>query len=171
MITIKRASPDDAALLAEIAIKAFIETHETGVPADSLASYLATKLTDKTIKEELSDIENIFYIIYYDEQPAGYSKIIFNKVYPLIETHSVTKMERLYLLKSFHDLKLGASLFSFNTDVSKNAGQQGMWLYVWKINERAIRFYTKAGFTPIASEDFIISETHSNPNHIMYLKY
>jgi diamine N-acetyltransferase len=171
MITIQKATPGDAQLLAGIAIKAFIETHEKGVPADALASYLSIKLTYKTTEDELADPENIFHIIYYDGQPAGYSKIIFNKPYPVIQIPAVTKMERLYLLNAFHGLKLGAAIFSFNTDLSKNAKQEGMWLYVWKINERAIKFYTKAGFKPIASEDFKISETHSNPNHIMYLKY
>jgi ribosomal protein S18 acetylase RimI-like enzyme len=46
-----------------------------------------------------------------------------------------------------------------------------MWLFVWKENQRAIHFYKKAGFHIIGSYDFRLTETHSNPNHQMLLKY
>jgi diamine N-acetyltransferase len=171
MITIEKASIADAEILANTAIETFLETHQEGVPADALQYYLSTKLTLHTIEAELNDPENIFHIVYYNGQPAGYSKIILNKSYPAIESAAVTKLERIYLLKKFFDLKLGAALFVHNANLSKKENQEGIWLYVWKINDRAIKFYTKAGFTIVGSENFKISETHSNPNHIMYLKY
>ena len=46
-----------------------------------------------------------------------------------------------------------------------------MWLFVWKENHRAINFYNKAGFKIFGSHDFKLSETHANPNHVMFLKY
>jgi ribosomal protein S18 acetylase RimI-like enzyme len=171
MVTIQKAHIADAELLAGIAAKAFIETHEKGVPAADVTSYISGKLSIPAIEAELKDPGNIFHIIYYNGRAAGYSKIIFNKTYPAIESQAVTKLERIYLLKEFYDLKLGSALFVHNTDLSKKANQNGIWLYVWKINERALSFYKKAGFVIIGSEDFKISETHSNPNHIMYLKY
>ncbi|HMC84027.1 MAG TPA: GNAT family N-acetyltransferase [Chitinophagaceae bacterium] len=171
MISIQKASLADAALIAWVAEKTFRETHEAGVPAASIESYVSAKYSVNAIEEELNDTANIYHIIYYNDQPTGYSKIIFNKPYPAIESSDVTKLDRIYLLKEFYRLKLGSALFEFITRLSKEANQTGMWLYVWKINDRAIHFYTNTGFKAIASEDFKISETHSNPNHIMYLKY
>jgi ribosomal protein S18 acetylase RimI-like enzyme len=83
----------------------------------------------------------------------------------------VTKLERLYLLKEFYGRNLGAELFNFNLNLSKEAGEKGLWLYVWKGNDRAIRFYQKQGFEIVGSHDFKISETHHNPNHQMFLKF
>ena len=55
--------------------------------------------------------------------------------------------------------------------LSKKKQQKGIWLAVWVENKRAIKFYQKAGFKIVGKYDFQISKTHSNPNHIMYLKY
>ncbi|MEO6707056.1 MAG: hypothetical protein ABIN04_14540, partial [Ginsengibacter sp.] len=69
-----------------------------------------------------------------------------------------------------YDLKLGYNLFEFNRNLARTNNQKGIWLFVWKENERAIRFYKKNGFEVIGNFDFKISETHSNPNYQMLLK-
>ena len=117
------------------------------------------------------ETKNIYHIIYYASQPAGYSKIIFNNPYPNSELKNITKLERLYLVKEFYDLKLGAELFQFNSTMSKENNQSGIWLFVWKENLRAVKFYQKQGFEIIGSFDFKLSDNHSNPNYQMLLKY
>ena len=171
MTSIVQATPADTSLITRIATASFIALHENRMPATDLASYVSTKLTIPVIEAELNNPENNFHILYYNEQPAGYSKIIFNTPCTHIKSTAVTKMERLYLLKEFYALQLGSVLFEFNSHLSRQANQTGMWLYVWIKNERAIRFYKKQGFEIIANEDFIISPTLSNPNHVMYLSY
>jgi ribosomal protein S18 acetylase RimI-like enzyme len=123
------------------------------------------------VEEELNNPENIFHIIYYKGQAAGFSKIIFNRPHPLIGSTAITKLERLYLLKEFYNLKLGLTLFEFIISLSKEENQNGIWLFVWTENQRAVSFYKRNGFEIIGNTDFKISETHSNPNHVMYLKY
>jgi len=171
MTVIVKATTADTPLIVRVATASFIALHESRMPATDLASYVSTKLTIPVIEEELNNPANMFHIIYYNEQPAGYSKIIFDTPCPLIKSTAVTKMERLYLLKEFYALQLGSVLFKFNSHLSRQANQAGMWLYVWIKNERAIRFYKKQGFEIIGNEDFVISPTLSNPNHIMYLRY
>jgi len=83
----------------------------------------------------------------------------------------MAKLERIYLLEEFYDLKLGMKLLQFNIKLSKNNQQEGMWLYTWIDNLRAIRFYEKNGFVIAGSHDFRITETLSNPNYLMVLKF
>ena len=109
--------------------------------------------------------------MYHDDEPAGYSKIIFNVPHYNIESSNVTKLDRIYLLEKFHGFGSGFELLNFNIELSVKNNQSGMWLFVWKENHRAVRFYEKTGFKIIGSYDFKISETHSNPNHQMFLKY
>jgi ribosomal protein S18 acetylase RimI-like enzyme len=171
MISIIRATPGDAALLTDIGKKTFIESHGHSASAVDIDSYVSRKFTLETLQEELTAPGNIFHIIYYNNEPAGYSKIIFDSPYPSIKVEHITKLERIYLLQKFYDLKLGAKLLTFNTELSKASGQRGMWLYTWTENKRAVSFYKKAGFQIVGYADFKISENHSNPNHIMYLEY
>lgn len=171
MITIQRAAISDAALIADIGAKSFIESHGNSAPAGDIESYVSTTYDLKIAEEELNNPENIFHLIYYKNRAAGFSKIIFNSPYALIESSAVTKLERIYLLKEFYDLKLGLALLNYLTALSKKENQIGMWLFVWTQNQRAVSFYKKYGFNVIADTHFKISETHSNPNHIMYLNY
>ncbi|CAN5737743.1 GNAT family N-acetyltransferase [soil metagenome] len=171
MVNIKQATVADAALIVETGSMSFIESHGNSAPGEDIASYVSAKFTLSVLENELADPKNIFHIIYFNDEAAGYSKIILNEPYALIKESPVTKMERLYLLKKFYDQKLGMKLFDFILKLSKQEKQLGIWLYVWTANERAVRFYKNAGFEVIDETYFKISATHSNPNHIMYLKY
>ena len=74
-------------------------------------------------------------------------------------------------MKEFYDKNIGKQLFDLNIELAKANKQIGIWLYVWTENKRALRFYEKQGFKNIGSTHFRISETHSNPNYWMYLKF
>ncbi len=171
MNSIVKASEKDFKLLTDIGRLSFMESHGNAGKTTDINIYLNKNYNHDSFKAELSDPENIYYIIYHDKKLAGYSKILFNIPHSHIQEKNVTKLERLYLLEEFYGLGLGFELFEFNLELSKQQKQAGMWLFVWKGNPRAVRFYEKAGFKVIGSYDFKISETHSNPNHQMYLKY
>lgn len=171
MINIKRATINDAALLVNIGTISFLESHGMSAPQKDIDAYVDLKFNVATFTVELKDEGNHFFIIYHNEIPVGYSKIIFYFGHENIENRNVTKMERLYLLKEFHQLKLGLKLFNFNIDLSKKHNQDGMWLFVWTENERALNFYKKVGFKIIGRHNFEISKNHSNPNHQMFLNY
>ena len=171
MTSIVKAGEEDFQLLADIGKISYIESHGSSAKTADINMYLNEKYNYEVFKDELRDLKNIYHIIYHDKQPAGYSKIMFNTPHSNIQIKNVTKLERLYLLKEFYGLKLGFELFNLNFELSKNSNQAGMWLFVWKENHRAISFYKKLGFKVIGSYDFKLTETHSNPNHHMFLKY
>ncbi len=132
---------------------------------------MAKNFKEKNFKEELETSENQYYLIEYQNETAGYSKVIFNKTCKDIPAENITYMSRLYLLEEFYGLGLGKKLFDFNLALCKENNQAGIWLNVWIENKKAIQFYKKAGFNIIGKSDFQISKTHSNPNHIMYLEF
>jgi ribosomal protein S18 acetylase RimI-like enzyme len=171
MISIVKATESDSQLLSELATETFIESHGTCTKAEDINVYVAEKLNTNILKEELSDSKNIYHLIYFNNQVAGYSKIILDLPYSNSEKRNIAKLDRLYLLKKYYDLNLGSELFKFNINLIKRNNQAGVWLFVWKENQRAVRFYLKNGFVIIGSYDFKISETHSNPNHQMLLRF
>jgi len=171
MTSIIKATSEDFQLLADIGKVSFIESHGSSASGADISKYVNEKFTDEVIRNELADQKNIYHIIYHDNRPAGYSKIIFNSSHPDIPEKNVTKLERLYLLKEFYGSKSGPTLFHTNLELSRNNHQAGMWLFVWKGNHRAFAFYQKKGFKVIGSYDFKLTAAHSNPNYHMLLKY
>jgi ribosomal protein S18 acetylase RimI-like enzyme len=171
MTRIINAEEKDSFLLAHIGKQTFIESHGNSAGPEVINTYVNAMFNDDVLRKEISEPENIYHIIYHNGNPAGYSKIIYNAAHKNIPVANVTKLERLYLLQAFYNLHIGAELFKYNVELSKQKEQAGMWLFVWKENHRAIRFYAKAGFTVVGSYNFKLSETHANPNYQMYLQY
>ncbi len=171
MISLLRLTPSDAQLLATVGGTTLIESHGHSAPAAIMQEYVEKNFSREACLAELMNKDNIFYAVFYQGQPAGYSKIVFNTPHPAVPLQPVTKLERLYLLKEFYDLKLGHRLLQQAVDLSKVEGEQGMWLNVWKANERAIRFYQKQGFDIVGESQFVLTPTHANPNWVMLLQY
>jgi diamine N-acetyltransferase len=171
MITINRATMEDFETVAEVARLSFLESHgHSASPAD-IDAYVSQKLNDSVLLKELSDDQNVFHLIYVDGKVAGYSKIVLNGYHPNVEVEGATKLERLYLLRAYYGLSLGRSLLEHNISFARKNDQRAMWLFVWIENITAYRFYIKFGFEVIGNYDFKISDTHSNPNHQMLLRF
>jgi len=170
-IRILAPGPDDVTLLSGLGKQTFLESHGHSAPATDIAAYVAEKYSPEMVKSELSDPDNIYRIIYEGDQPAGFSKIIFNSPEAHIPFTPVAKLERIYLLDTFHGQGLGKALLQYNIEMAIAVNQKGIWLYVWVENQKAINFYTQQGFRIVGQYDFRISSTHPIPNHQMLLSF
>lgn len=171
MISIRVPEIQDAALLSKIGKKTFVESHGHSASPIDIEKYTSVVYDIDRVKSEILNTAFLYRLIYVQDQLAGYSKIIPDNPVSCIAEEKITKLDRLYLLKEYYNLKLGWKLLDYNIKLAREKGQMGIWLYTWIENKRAIDFYAKAGFVIAGHHDFKISETHSNPNHIMYLKF
>ena len=171
MIQIIKANIEHSELIAKIGKQSFLESHGNSASTDDINRFILKTYNKKAICKEFENPKIQYHIIYFNYKVAGFSKIELNTSNKDINDLNVTKLDRLYLLKKYYGQKLGSKLFDFNIQLSKKHAQKGIWLAVWLENQRAINFYTKKKFKIVGEYNFKISETHSNPNHIMYLKY
>lgn len=170
-ILIRRATEDDSKIIADIGRAAVKLSHLESCSEADMEYFLNTHYSEAAILNELADPSNIYHLIYYGGEPAGFSKIVRNAVHPNIPYKNVTKLDRIYLDSRFYDLKLGYHLLNYNLALSNESGQYGMWLFTWTGNERAVNFYKRVGFEIIGSHKFQVSDNHYNPHHHMFLVY
>lgn len=111
------------------------ESHKGSCSTEVMNTFLERNYISDAIKEELNDINNIYYFINYDDKPVGFSKIVLNAKHSNIVAENVTKLDRIYLRKQFYGLKLGLELLNFNIELARNNNQSGIWLYTWIGNE------------------------------------
>ena len=171
MVSVIKATESDYNSIVSIGKTAVAESHRGSCSADDMNEFLEKNYTSDAIKDDLNDVNNIYYILHYNDKPVGFSKIILNAKHPNIATENVTKLDRIYLRKEFYGLKLGLELLNFNIDLSRNNKQSGIWLYTWIGNTRAINFYLKAGFTIIGSHKFYVTKTHYDVSHQLFLNF
>ena len=171
MLFITKATIKDAALLSKLSIASFLPAHGHAASKEIIDSYIATNFSEENFNKELSNPAFQYHLLYYKEEIAGFSKVIFNSGNKNIPPKNSTKMERLYLLTSFYNLGLGKKLMEFNIHLAQQKKQAGIWLFVWVENKKAIAFYKKMGFKNAGDHDFVLSPTKTNPNHILYLEF
>jgi diamine N-acetyltransferase len=171
MITLRQLNTSDALLLATMGGITVVQSHGHSAAEGVLQTYADKHFNEAACYAELNDAANIFYLAYYNDEPAGYFKIILNISNPNVPLQPITKMERLYLYNHLFGLKISEALMSKAIEISKHNNELGIWLNVWKGNPRAIRFYEKNGFVTVGESEFVVTPYHINPNWTMFLKY
>lgn len=171
MYNIVKATVKDANFLSKLSVDTFLPAHGHSAPKEDIENYLTENFSEENFLIELSNTKNEYYLFYVDDKIAGYSKVVFNQSNKNINSKNITYMSRLYFLKEYYGLGLGKILFDFNINLCKENKQTGIWLAVWVENQKGISFYKKMGFQKVGDYDFKISETHVNPNHILYLQF
>lgn len=171
MISLVPLTPADAEMLSKVGGDSLLQSHGHSAPAEVMQAYVDNNFNVEACRAELSDKTNNFYAVFYNGAPAGYFKTTHHVPHQLVDTQAVTKLSRLYVLNQYFNHKLGQPLLHKAIEISKAAGDRGMWLNVWKENPRAIRFYEKQGFKIVGESLFVLTETHANPNWVMLLRY
>lgn len=171
MLNIRRANKTDAQAILDIAIPSFLDAHGHSAEKSEIETYVKTNFSLNAIEKELDSNGNIFFISSVQNRICAYSKISLNQSNENIKSEALTKLERLYVHPSEYGKGIALELLQANIQFSKQNSQKGMWLHVWTENKRAISFYRKMGFEVIGNYDFKVSDTHYNPNFVMYLAY
>lgn len=154
--TIRKAGPEDAELLAELAHVTFRDTfadHPKNAP-DDLADYMRRAFSREQISFELSDERNIFLLAEIDDEPAGYARIIIDHIEPGITAERPVELNRLYSHQEFLGRGVGQALMNACLEQAKEKDRDVMWLGVWEYNPRALRFYEKNGFRVVGEHVF-----------------
>lgn len=171
MIQIRKATSHDIEEISALGKSTFLETYLPNTPREAVEEYASRAFQQTTLQTEFDNDTIHYFLIFFNKEAIGYGKIQLNVRNEHIETVTLTKLDRLYVAKSFHGQQLGQQLLDYLITFSKKSKQHGMWLYVLIKNERAVRFYQRNHFKVVGEYDFKVSETRYNPNYVMYLSY
>ena len=66
------------------------------------------------------------------------------------------EIQRFYVDHAWHGQGVARQLMAACVATARARGGATVWLGVWERNARAIRFYTKHGFTDVGTHDFLL---------------
>jgi ribosomal protein S18 acetylase RimI-like enzyme len=155
-VIIRRASVEDAALLAELGARAFSEAFSAQTPEADLAAYLAGAFTVEQLALELADPRSTFLIALIGGGPAGYAKLHTGPALECIPDRPAIELVRCYSLKAWWGRGVGAALVETCLRIARQGGYATIWLSSWKINDRANAFYRKWGFREVGEKTFVV---------------
>lgn len=139
-IFIRRAAPNDAALISNLGSKTFYDTfYGTCTIADM--NFVLEKLFNKNqIEAELNDAKDNF-IVAFDEinNALGYYRMKFEKDYPFeaLNQFNSVELKRLYCVEVAKGKGVAKLLMEHAFDSAKRNGYNKMYLSVWEYNIRA----------------------------------
>ncbi len=161
---IRRGSPEDVAVLAELAAGTFRDTFaRQNTPAD-LEIYLERWFTPERIAAEIEDPGSTFLLAFSDpdERPIGYAKLRVGEADPSVAGPKPIQLERLYARREVIGQGVGAALLEACLGEAARAGRETVWLGVWERNERAIAFYRRWGFEEVGTQTFLLGTDEQN---------
>lgn len=159
---IRRAERGDAAVLADISARTFVETFGASYPADDLRRFLQQTYSVETMDRLLSDPDTAAWLLERDGIAVGHALAGPCKLpHPEVEPGD-GELKRLYVLAEAQNGGWGARLFEAALDWLLQTGPRTLWIGVWSENHGAQRFYGRYGFHKVGHYEFVVGNTRDH---------
>lgn len=156
MIDYRDATPADAAPLADLFRRAFVETFGHLYSEADLRAFLA-RMDEAGWRGELENPDYEVRLAEADGQTVGFAKLGPLGL-PVEPERSALELKQLYLLKEWHGHGIAPVLMDWTLEQARARGAEALYLSVWTQNHRARRFYQRYGFTFVAPYAFMVGE-------------
>ena len=147
MITIRKATIDDASLIREIAYKTWPETYKNIVSVIQLEYMLELFYNQKTLIETISKKNHYFLLAFEHEICQGFAAIEHHYL-----GNEITRLNKLYVLPEAQGKGIGKKLMDEVIDLAIEIGSSAINLNVNRFN-KAHFFYSKIGFSILKEVD------------------
>lgn len=145
-ITIRRAGPADANLIAVVGSATFYEAYfEQDIPS-ALANYILESFSPEQIAKEIGEPGSEFIIIFHKGKAVGYARLREAPAAPGVASANSIELQRIYVVERVWGTGAAGKLLDHILNRARERGFDTLWLGVWTENKRAQRFYEKRGF-------------------------
>lgn len=144
-LNIQQITEKDAALLADVALKSYSD-HYLHLWYDNGDWYKQQCFTKEILEDELIDFNNLFFIVYSDNEPVGFLKVRIDAGLDTEPGKDAIELERIYLTKEASGKGIGKELAELSFAIAKEHKKQIIWLKAMDTSFGPIAFYEKMGF-------------------------
>lgn len=165
MLTLRKASVEDAALLSEMGFASY-RHHFAHLwrKQDELQAFLQQEYAVPALQQSLQD-EKSGWFIAGDPSPVGFAKVSWHRTADG-DGPTGTLLHKLYFLPGKTGQGYGETLLTEIARVAKQRGETYLWLEVLDANPHAQRFYLRQGFTHL-KETLFCTPSQQSTLHIL----
>lgn len=155
-MSIRHATPSDAALLAELGARTFRDTFAAANRPEDLEVYLAGAYGEAQQRREIDDPNGVMLIAEIDGRAVGFAHLRRGEAPAGVSGAHAVEIVRFYVDRAFHGRGIAQTLMDAARAAARDLGADVLWLGVWEHNPRAIAFYEKCGFRDVGSQPFLL---------------
>lgn len=159
---IRKATQDDCTNLAALSLQVWLHTYANKGIRSKIANYALTTFTESYYQGLLNEPICQIWVYIRDEHLVGFIAVDLSSDFG--EGLSGYEVTTLYVSEHFHGQGIGRELL----EKVKSLYGTPLWLSTWIDNEKAIKFYRKAGFEIIGELNFDL-DGEKHENHVFSL--
>lgn len=165
-VTIRRARPDEATALADLAAVTFpLACPPWSTPTDH-AAFIAVHLSPASFEGYLADPARDLLVADDAGALVGYTMLVAGEpsdpeVAAAVTSRPTVELSKCYVLPGRHGSGIAGVLMAASLDAARARGAASVWLGVNAENGRAQGFYRKSGFVQAGERRFQVGDqTH-----------
>jgi ribosomal protein S18 acetylase RimI-like enzyme len=156
VITYRDITADDAAALADLHRRSFVETFGHLYRPEDLQAFL-DGLSEEGFRGELLDGQHQVRFAEADGVPVAFVKL-GPVTLPVDPVRPALEFRQLYVLKPWQGAGIAQALADWALAEARARGAEELYLSVWAENRRAKAFYRRYGFAYVAPYRFMVGE-------------
>ena len=156
--------PADAAMIADLFARSFVDTFGHLYSADDLEIFLRG-VTPQSFDEEIRNDAFALRVAEEGSNPVGFAKLGPPSL-PVEPPRGTLELWQIYVLKPWQGQGVAQQLFDWAEGEARRRGGEHLQLTVYVDNHRARRFYDRRGFTVVGRYDFMVGN-HADEDLIM----
>lgn len=155
-VATRRASPDDAPLLADLARRTFVDAFAADNRPSDIDLYVAEAFGEEIQRAELKDPRIAVLLAERGEETVGYAMLREGPPPACVTSFDAIEIARLYAERRVIGRGVGAALMQHCLELAARRGKETVWLGVWEYNVRALAFYRRWGFRQMGTQPFLL---------------
>jgi diamine N-acetyltransferase len=165
---IRRCTRDDAATIASLGARLFVQAYGPTHPEPERSQYLASAYSVDVIGQAIEgEGSSVFVVEDSHGAPIAYAHMSATMEFPPgVNGRRAFEIVRFYVDSAHQGLGIGATLMNHCCDVARQAGGDVIWLQTWSQASWAIGFYLRIGFKIVGKKPFYFGE-RVDEDHVM----
>lgn len=155
---------DDAAMIADLFARSFVETFGHLYAKEDLDTFLAG-ITEEAFAKQIGNPNFVLRVAESDDEPVGFAKLGPPSL-PLDTPPDTLELWQIYVLKPFQGKGVAEQLYHWSLGEARSRGAEHLQLSVYVDNHRARRFYERRGFETVGRYEFMVG-SHADEDLVM----
>jgi ribosomal protein S18 acetylase RimI-like enzyme len=155
-LVIRRATEADAAAVAELALRSFMDAFAAQNRPEDVAAYTARVYGPAQQAAEIANPDITTLVAEVDGRMAAYAQVRRGTAALDVDDATGVEIMRFYVDQPWHGRGIAQRLMDAALQAARDFGARSVWLGVWEHNARGIAFYTKLGFHIAGSHPFLL---------------